>query len=109
MKLRFALLGFMVLLAGCSGGRSVVAARYDLCFREDYPGASDRYVEYTPVRCSDPNIKVADPIGGERASLEVVAGDEYPEVIISSEFWCRSGKVLERIQTRSRRRRPREN
>lgn len=93
MKSRLVVVSFVALFAACQTGRSEVAARYDLCFREDYPGASDRYVEYTPVRCSEPTVKVSEPIGGEQATLEVVDvdGDRDPEIVVSSEFWCRWG------------------
>lgn len=83
------------LLANCSpgGGGRDLSVRYDICFKQDEPGANNRYVEYTPVRCSDKSIVLGKPIGGEFARLEFADtdADGVSEIIVSSEFWCRWG------------------
>ena len=90
---RFGLWLLFVLPVGCAPGGADLRAKYDLCFKEDYPGATDRYVEYTPVRCSDKTIVLGEPIGGERASLEFADtdADGVSEIVVSSQFWCRWG------------------
>jgi hypothetical protein len=77
----------------CVSGKSYVEHRFDICFKEDFPGASDRHVEYTPVRCSDPSVMLAQPVGGEFATLEFkrTDTDDAAEFVVSSEFWCRWG------------------
>ena len=92
-KNRWLILWFFVLSASCATGGSALRAKYDVCFTEDTPGATSRYVEYTPVRCSDQRVKLGEPIGGERASLEFedTDNDGTPEIIVSSQFWCRWG------------------
>jgi hypothetical protein len=78
-------------LANCSSGERVLAAKYDICFKEDLPGASDRYVQYTPVRCSDKSVVLGEPVGGEYAGLEFsdTDADGVPEIVVSSESGCR--------------------
>lgn len=84
-------LALLVSLSGCSRAGADLRAKYDLCFKEDNPGATERYVEFTPVRCSDRNIILGEPIGGEHASLEFADtdADGTSEIVVSSETGCR--------------------
>lgn len=79
---------------GCSTGGADLRAKYDVCFLEDYPGATRRVVAFVPVRCADESIVLGAPIDGERATLDFADtdGDGVSEIIVaSSEFWCRWG------------------
>lgn len=63
----------------------------DLCFKRDYPGATERYTTFTPIKCSQPNISLGSPIGADHAVLSFVDidRDSNPEMIIqSSSFRC---------------------
>ena len=82
-----------VLSANCASGDADLRAKYDICFIKDYPGASNRYVEYKPVRCTDKSVVLGAPVGGEFASLdfEDTDADGVSEIVVSSEFWCRWG------------------
>lgn len=92
-KNRFWLPVLLVSLAACSRSGADLQAKYDICFKEDNPGATNRYVEFTPVRCSDKTVALGEPIGGEFARLEFadVDADGVSEIVVSSEFWCRWG------------------
>jgi hypothetical protein len=93
IKVFFSLVLF-VCLSGCSTGGADLRAKYDICFLEDYPGATDRVVAFVPVRCSDKSIVLGAPIDGERATLDFADedGDGVSEIIVaSSKFWCRWG------------------
>lgn len=61
----------------------------NICFSEDFPGATGRFVEYTAVSCSNPQLVLAEPVGADFASLsfEDVDGDEKPEAIIESSLY----------------------
>jgi hypothetical protein len=85
------ILCFFLLSTGCPAGGADLRAKYDVCFKEDAPGANDRYVEFTPVRCSDERVKLGAPVGGERAVLEFedTDADGTPEIVVSSLFRCR--------------------
>ncbi|HEX8735512.1 MAG TPA: hypothetical protein VF721_09330 [Pyrinomonadaceae bacterium] len=97
MKNRFAVLIFLLWLssgaaANCSsGGRDSSLRRYDICFKRDEPGANNRYVEYTPVKCSDESVRLGEAIGGELAGIEFVDtdADGVSEIIVSSGSACR--------------------
>lgn len=80
----------------CTLEKSNPFAKYDICFKQGSPGATDRHVTYTPVRCSDPNIVLGYDYGGEYATLSFkdVDNDRVSEIIISSEFWCTYGLEL---------------
>jgi len=60
--------------------------RFDICFEEDYPGATDRYTTYTPVRCSNPSARLGEPIGADYGNLsfEDVDDDGTPELVVES-------------------------
>ena len=90
---RLSLWLLFVSLTNCTTGGADLRAKYDICFKEDTPGANSRYVTYTPVRCSDKRVVLGEPIGGELASLEFedTDADGVSEIIVSSEFWCRWG------------------
>lgn len=66
---------------------------HDICFRKDYPGAGDRFVTYTPVRCSNSSIVLGDAVGAEYATLTFkdIDSDRISEYIVSSKFWCENG------------------
>ena len=99
---RFSLVILLVwLAANCSAGGAVLRFNHDICFKEDTPGANDRYVEYTPVRCSDKSKVLGEPFGGEYASLEFedTDADGVPEIIVSSEFRCRFRYCLDPRRT----------
>lgn len=66
----------------------------DICFTEDLPGATSRFIAYTPVRCSDETRRIGPELGADYATLdfEDVDGDGTPEVIVaSSRFRCEYG------------------
>jgi len=80
-------------LASCLIQQTNPFSKYDICFDRDQPGATDRHVTYTPVKCSDPTVVLGQTMGGEYAILSFydVDADSFPEYVISSEFWCRWG------------------
>jgi hypothetical protein len=90
---KFWRLALFVCLASCSmSGGADLRAKYDVCFIQDYPGATGRVVAYTPVRCSDKKVVLGEPIDGEFASLEFedTDADGVSEIVVaSSEFRCR--------------------
>lgn len=64
----------------------------NICFSEDVPGATERFVQYTAVSCSNPRRVLAEPVGADFASLsfEDIDGDGKPEAIIeSSPYKCK--------------------
>lgn len=76
-------------------------ADQDLCFARDTPGASGRYVSYTPVSCADPSRRLAEEIGADLGTLSFrdVDGDGSPEMIVeSSAFRCRFSLCYEALR-----------
>lgn len=68
--------------------------RDDICFKEEQPGATGRYILYVPVRCSDESQQLAPGFGADYATLdfEDVDRDGTPEAIVaSSRFRCSFG------------------
>lgn len=68
----------------------------DLCFRRDYPGATERYTALTPVKCSQPDISLGSAIGADHGVLSFsdIDRDNQPEMIVqSSSFRCRYGAM----------------
>ena len=63
----------------------------DICFREEQPGATGRFILYVPVRCSNESQRLDPGFGADYATMnfEDVDGDDRPELIItSSSFRC---------------------
>lgn len=66
----------------------------DVCFARSTPGATSRFIQYTPIACKDASIKIGEEIGADYAKLrfEDVDKDGIPEAIVeSSSFRCRYG------------------
>ncbi len=64
----------------------------DICFKRDYPGATERYTAFTPTKCSQPNVSLDSAIGADHAilSFKDIDHDGQPEMIVqSSSFRCR--------------------
>ncbi len=59
---------------------------YDICFKADCPGATDRFTTYTPVRCSDKNVVLGESIGADHGKIhfEDIDEDGFCEVIVES-------------------------
>lgn len=66
----------------------------DICFVEGHPGATKRYVTYTPVLCSQPSKVIGPRLGADlgELSFEDVNGDNVDDAIVeSSATRCRFG------------------
>lgn len=66
----------------------------DICFTQEWPGATSRYVEYSFVTCSKPRKRIGEPIGADQAVLSFtdVDLDGYPEAVVaSSPYKCKFG------------------
>ena len=71
-------------------------ASQDICFSQDRPGATSRYVEYAFRTCSSPHEVLAEPVGADQAGLtfEDVDDDGRPEAIVESSWYkCRFGQL----------------
>ena len=82
------------IVAGCSPGIDADWQAADVCFVEDRPGATSRYVTFAPVRCSDSAVAVGDPVGADYGGLryEDLDDDGTAEAVIESSSWrCRFG------------------
>lgn len=69
-------------------------AKDGVCFARSLPGATSRFVAFTPVSCVDSGRAVGDAVGADYATLRFkdVDGDGRPEAIVeSSAFRCRWG------------------
>lgn len=58
---------------------------FNLCFLKDTPGATDRYITFTPYLCNDPQKNpIGEAIGEDWAELSLldVDSDGTPEIII---------------------------
>jgi len=60
----------------------------DIVFIEDLPGATDRYVSFTPVLKDDPSVKVGPVVGADygRIHFEDVDKDGIKEAIIETQL-----------------------
>jgi hypothetical protein len=60
----------------------------DVQWIEDYPGATERYVTYTPVLKADNSIKLGPTVGADYAKLRFIDinNDGTKEVIIETEI-----------------------
>jgi hypothetical protein len=66
----------------------------DICFRQDWPGSTSRYVEFTFVSCASPHVPLADPIGADQETLsfEDVDRDGQAEAVVESSWYkCKFG------------------
>lgn len=59
-------------------------AQADICFREEHPGATERFTEYVPGRCSDRSQALAAGFGADHAQLSFADtdGDHRREVTV---------------------------
>jgi len=65
-----------------------------ICFARSLPGATSRFVAFTPVSCIDSARAMGEAVGADYGTLrfEDVDGDGRPEAVIeSSAFRCRWG------------------
>lgn len=65
-----------------------------ICFTQEWPGATSRYVEYSFVACSDPHTLLAQPVGADQAVLSFMDLDRdgHPEAVVeSSRYKCKFG------------------
>lgn len=63
----------------------VLKTEFNLCFLKDTPGATDRYITFTPYLCNDPQkTPIGEAIGDDWAELSLsdVDSDGTPEIII---------------------------
>lgn len=66
----------------------------DICFIQNQPGATSRYVEYSFMTCSEPHLFLGEPVGADQAVLTFpdLEGDGHPEAVIeSSHYKCKYG------------------
>ena len=66
----------------------------NICFKRDFPGATARHVQFTPVQCKAPQEPLGDPVGADLASLSFkdLDNDGLPEAIVESSFYrCKFG------------------
>ncbi|MFN8237276.1 MAG: hypothetical protein U0T77_03825 [Chitinophagales bacterium] len=59
----------------------------NVLWKEDYPGATERYVEYTPYLKSNPKIKIGPTLGADLGKLrfEDIDKDGVKEAIIETQ------------------------
>lgn len=65
-----------------------------ICFTQDWPGATSRYVEYSFVTCSEPHTLLGETVGADQAVLSFVDLDRdgQPEAVVeSSRYKCKFG------------------
>ncbi|MFC4309099.1 hypothetical protein ACFPN2_08415 [Steroidobacter flavus] len=96
---------FLVLFVGVCVHWLVIAGAFDgpfrnpykaddICFTQDWPGATSRYVEYSFVTCSEPHVLLGERVGADQAVLSFsdLDRDGHPEAVIeSSPYKCKFG------------------
>lgn len=68
----------------------------NICYVRDVPGATSRYVEYTFVTCSAPQVSLGPSMGADQATLsfEDIDHDGRPEAVIESSWYkCKYGQL----------------
>ncbi|MBB6370908.1 hypothetical protein [Chryseobacterium shigense] len=82
----FILLGVLVLIFILNNYIKYKNPFYEVLWISDAPGASERFVTFTPVLKSNPSIKLGETVGADHAKLyfEDVDSDGEKEAIIET-------------------------
>lgn len=82
-------ISILILLIKTASLINVISPYDDVYWIEEYPGATERYIQYTPVSDKDRSVEIGPPIGADygRLRFEDMDNDGVKEAVIETKVY----------------------